>query len=893
MPRQQLSRSDKGQNTNRPSRPNRTSSSGSGSGGSGNSGAKKKKTKKITGKRVFWTLFAVTALGIFCALAGYLFIMVSGEKIYQANINKLAVTEPTKVYDRNGTLILQRSIRTGDPVKYEEIPKEVINAFVATEDRRFFDHQGVDLWSIGRAAVRDVVARSAVEGGSTITQQLAKNVFLTNDKTFFRKATEVSIALAIERNMTKEQIITTYLNRIYFGSGAYGIKEASETYFGVSDLSKLKTWQIATLAGLPKAPSRYSPQSNPELSQERRGVVLQLMQQQGYITAAEEKEAEDVTYNYKSPESKNTKFQAFIDYAMQEAEDETGLSADDLNRGGYNIYTTMDSKAQQTLEDAFKNDDLFEKSADNVKVQGSMVIVNNDTGGLVALLGGRDYVSGNFSRVTSHRQPGSSFKPIITYAPALQSGNYHSNSMLSNEKQCFGTYCPNNLHGGYSNTISMTAAMEDSVNIPAVWLLNQIGIDTGINYAKSVGFDLTGDDRNLAIALGGLSKGTNTLEMAQAYRVFADGGNYTPAYAVKSITDSTGDEVYKNSAKSTEVLSKDATDEMTQMLQNVVQNGTGKRAQINRPVAGKTGTTQHGISGLSSSANRDIWFAGYTKEWTAAVWMGYDKPDRTHLLKDGSGRAAALFAAVMGPALEGYPVQNFDTASVPPPVVEEPEEEEQPVTPSAVTGLSASFDQDSQSVALAWNPVEGASSYTVYRKESGATQFSAISSGGADPVASDGAVTAGQTYDYYVTATTADGSQSDASNTVQVTIDQAQTEQPPAENPDGVVPPEGETPTPPTGEETPGTDTGPGAGDGTGGTGDTGNNTGPTDGSTNNGGTTPPDNGQNGTDGSGTTDGTTTPGTTNPNPGNNTPPAGPGDAGTNNTDNPTATPPGT
>ncbi|MCL9662981.1 PBP1A family penicillin-binding protein [Paenibacillus hunanensis] len=878
MPRQQLSRSDRSQpsrpTTTRPARPNRNSTSGSGGGGNGGGNGGKKKKKRITGKKVFWTLFGVTALGIFCALAAYLFIMVSGEKIYEENINKLAVSEPTKVYDRNGTLILQRSVRTGDPVKYEDIPKEVVEAFVATEDRRFFDHQGVDLWSIGRAAVRDVIARSAVEGGSTITQQLAKNVFLNTDKTFFRKATEVSIALAIERKMTKEAIITTYLNRIYFGSGAYGIKEAAETYFGVSDLSKLKLWQIATLAGLPKAPSRYSPLSNPDLSQQRRAVVLQLMQQQGYITAAQEKEAESVVYDYQPPK-KESQYDAFIEYAMQEAEDETGLSADDLNRGGYNIYTTMDAKAQKTLEDAFNNDELFEKSSDDVKVQGSMVIVNNDTGGIVALLGGRDYKAGNFSRVTSHRQPGSAFKPIISYAPALQSGNYNSNSMLNNEKQCFGSYCPNNLHGGYSSSISMTAALEDSVNIPAVWLLNQIGIDAGINYAKSVGFNLTADDRNLAIALGGLSKGTNTLEMAQAYRVFADGGTYMPAYAVKSISDSTGAEVYKNDMKSTQVLNKQATDEMTQMLQNVVQNGTGKRAQINRPVAGKTGTTQHGISGLRSSANRDIWFAGYTKEWTAAIWMGYDQPDRNHLLKDGSGRAAAMFAAVMGPALEGYPVQNFDAPDevAPPPVEETPEEQPQQ-PPAAVTGLSASFDQNSQAVALSWKAVEGATSYTVYRKESTATEFNAIANGVSGNAATDAAVTPGATYEYYVTAVTADGAQSDASNTARITIEQASPEQ--TDNPDGVVPPGGEPSTPPTGEENgPGSGNGPGNGPGNGngnqgnGNGNGGPATGPGSGSTDTGtGTT--DGGQTGTDSGAQTDnggaapGTTTPGTTPP-----------------------------
>lgn len=852
MPRQQLSRSDKSKPETR-TRPGQSKP------------APKKKKKKITGKRVFWTLFIVAALGVFCALAGYMFIMVSGEKIYQQNINKLAVNGPTQIFDRNGTLIQERSVRTGDPVQYDEIPKLLVDAFVATEDRRFFEHQGVDIWSIGRAAVRDVVARSAVEGGSTITQQLAKNVFLNDDKTFFRKATELSIALAIERKMTKEEIITTYLNRIFFGKGAYGIKEASETYFGVTDLNKLKVWQIATLAGLPKAPSRYNPQSNPDLSKERRGVVLQLMADQGYITQAEAKEAAAVDYAYDSPnKDKDKNYEAFIEYAMQEAEDVTGLTSDDLNRGGYKIYTTMDAKAQQTLETSFQNNDLFEKSVDDVPVQGSMVIVNNDTAGIVALLGGRNYNTGNFSRVTSRRQPGSAFKPIISYAPALESGKFTPNSLLSNEKQCFGNYCPTNLHG-YSSTVTMDEAVQDSINIPAVWTLNQIGIDTGLAFTKSVGFSLTDQDRNLALALGGLSTGTNTLEMAQAYRTFADGGTYTPAYSVKSIVDSGGDEVYKNKAESSEVMSKQTANEMTQMLQDVVNDGTGKRAQINRPVAGKTGTTQHGIEGFSSSANRDAWFVGYTKEWTAAVWMGYDKPDRTHLLNQSSGMAAAMFAAVMGPSLEGYPVQQFE-APTPSAPVEQPVEEEPEPEVSAVTGMSASYDKDNQVVALSWKALENASSYTVYRKGSTDSQFTAISSGLSATSAQDNSAAPGETYEYYVTAAMKDGSQSDASDTVQITVDEA-TETPvnPEENPEGeVVPPEGEPTTPPTGEETPDTDTGTGTDQGT----DQGTTT-PTDPATDQGTTTPDsgttdgstNSGQNGTTAPTTPD-TTTPGTT-------------------------------
>ncbi|PQP90706.1 penicillin-binding protein, partial [Paenibacillus sp. AR247] len=242
-------------------------------------------------------------------------------------------------------------------------PEDVSTAFyrhATSKIERFYEHSGVDLWSIGRAAVKDVIARSKVEGGSTITQQLAKNIFLTRDKTFFRKATEVSIAMALERNKTKDEIITMYLNRIPFGGQIYGIKEASKYYFGKSNLNDLKVWEMATLAAMPKGPSKYNPVRNPDLSMQRRAVVLNLMAQEGYITQEEADAAKKVEYTYKPPK-KQQQYQNFMDYVMNEAEEVTGLSEDDLNIGGYKIYTTMDANAQKVLEKEFADESNFEK----------------------------------------------------------------------------------------------------------------------------------------------------------------------------------------------------------------------------------------------------------------------------------------------------------------------------------------------------------------------------------------------------------------------------------------------------------------------------------------------------------------------------------------------------
>uniref|UniRef100_UPI00046FD95A PBP1A family penicillin-binding protein n=1 Tax=Paenibacillus sp. 1-18 TaxID=1333846 RepID=UPI00046FD95A len=694
-------------------------------------------------------------------------VMVNGEQIYKANKDKITVNETSKVYDRNNVLMGELSVQKSDPVKSEEIPDLLKKAFVATEDKRFYEHQGVDIWSIGRAAVKDIVARSAVEGGSTLTQQLAKNLFLSRDKTFFRKATEVSIAMALERNLNKDQIITLYLNRIWFGRSYSGIKAASEGYFGVSDLNQLKLWQIATLAAIPKGPSKYNPISNPESSKARRAVVLQLMFEQGMIGKQEMEEAKAVNYDYKQPE-KVQKYQNFMEYVMNEAEDALpGVSGNDLITGGYKIHTTMDAQAQNALDQAMADDNMFEKSPDDQPVQASMVIINNQTGGIAAMAPGRDYKKGTFNRATqSRRQPGSAFKPIAAYAPALESGKFTMDTPLSNERQSFNGYSPKNLHG-YSSTISMTDAITTSENIPPVWLLNQIGVEKGVQFAESLGIPMDKNDHSLAIALGGLSKGTNTLEMAQAYSAFANKGQFQKAYSIKQINNSDDQVVYTHEEQTKPVMSEKTAYEMTQMMQNVVNSGTGRKARIDWPVAGKTGTTQSGISG--NSGNRDIWFVGYTPEYTGAVWMGYDKPDSRHMLRNYSGQSAAFFGRVMSEALKGHPVTQFSQPKgYEPPVQEKPTETVQATAPS---GLNGSYSQDTQIVSLSWTAATGDNvQYRVYRKGSSDAGFTPIMEAMKGTSGEDTSPVPGNTYEYYVVAYGADGKESEASNTIRVEV---------------------------------------------------------------------------------------------------------------------------
>lgn len=879
--------------TNRPSRVERNSHSdkkrsgsqqGGNSGGGNGGGKSGKKKKKITTAKVLWTMFFTVAFAVFCAVAGYLYITVSGEKFLEANKDQLFVYETSKVYDRGGTLMGELSVEKSEPVKEDEIPDLLKKAFVATEDRRFYEHNGVDLWSIGRAAVKDIMARAMVEGGSTITQQLAKNIFLTSDKTFFRKATEMSIAMALERKNTKDQILTLYLNRINFGGSIYGIKAASIRYFGVTDIKKLELWQIATLAAMPKGPSKYNPVRNPELSQQRRGVVLDLMEQEGYITAAQRDEAKAVVYDYVPP-VKNEKYLAFKDYVVQEVEEKYGLTEDELNRGGYKIYTTMDAKAQAAVEKAFNQDSNFEKSKDDQQVQAAITIINHENGSLVALLGGRDYQRKGFSRLNSQRQPGSAFKPIVSYAPALDTGAFQSSSMLSNEKQCFGNYCPRNLHG-YSKTIDMTTAITKSENIPAVWLLNEIGVKTGVKYAKEMGIKLDKNDNNLAIALGGLTKGTNTLEMAGAFSTMANLGEYNEPYSVKSIVDHSGKEVFKHKSNPKQVLKEKTAYEMTKMLQNVVNDGTGKKAKIDRPVAGKTGTTQHGINGLRSSKNRDVWFVGYTPEWTAAIWMGYDKPDKNHLLNGSSGQAAALFGKVMKEALDGVPRKEF-----PVPKNMEPDPPKEEPKNTSPTNLTATYNPDTATVALSWAPAgEGEVIYHIFRKATGETEFTTYLDS-KSPAAEDINVVEGNNYQYYVTLyDPVTNTESAPSNIISVDIDVAD---PPVVDPD----PNTENGNPNNGSDNSGAPGTPGSpNQGNGNNGNNGNNPG----NGQNGGATPPEqgngngngNGNGGQSGGGNSDGTAIPdrgnnpnesGHSGDNP-NGDPPTG-GTDGTTNTGN--------
>jgi penicillin-binding protein 2A len=708
---------------------------------------KKKGKKKLTGKRVMAWLFFTAAIAVVCGIIGYLLIILNGERILAANQDKLVMEEASTIYDVNDKEITKLSRINRESVQLNDIPELQRNAFIATEDKRFYEHAGVDFFAIGRAVVKDVIARSAVEGGSTITQQLAKNMFLSHDKTFFRKASEASIAVALENQLTKDQILEMYLNRIFFGQRAYGIKAAAEVYFGIDDLKKLELWQMATLAGIPKAPSNYNPITDADKSRERMSIVLQLMYEQKLITAQQVEEAKAKALKYEPPGKAKAlgdseAYLAYIDYVVNEAQKVTGMSEEKLLLGGYNIYTTLNTKAQTIVEKEFADASNFEKSPDDQIVQGAMVIIDHRTGEIEAMAGGRDYAKKGTNRVLDTRQPGSSFKPVAVYGPALETGNWFPWSIVKDEKTCYGTYCPTDSNRvKYIGDISMTQSVKESRNASAVWLLNEIGVGVGMDFAKTLGFELDSNDRNLTIGLGGLTHGVTPMQMATAYSVFANGGKSVDPHSIAKITDKDGTVKYTYTAPRVKQLMQPETAwYMTELLQGVLeQGGTGTGARIDRPVAGKTGTTQHGLK-IRSSGNRDAWFVGYTPEWTAAVWMGYVKTDAQHLLKRSSAQSAEMFAKVMSQALKDVPVSQF----VKPSGVKVSNE------PKAVGGFTGVYDEAQGLVRLSWSAQSGDGiSYRVYRKEASESDYTMISESPGTAV-DDISAQPGMTYEYYV-----------------------------------------------------------------------------------------------------------------------------------------------
>ncbi|PIH60119.1 hypothetical protein CS562_09435 [Paenibacillus sp. LK1] len=613
-------------------------------------------------RRGIYHIFDASVVIVILLAVGYIYLVTYGEGVLRNHPEAILVASSTIITNADGTEISRLQVQTKGYALHadlKDMPDLLKQAFLATEDRRFYNHDGLDFIGIGRAVVQDVLHMNLSQGGSSITQQLARNLYLNGDKTLVRKVNEMSIAMAMEKRFSKDELLELYLNHIYMGRQQYGVKAAAWRYFGIKDLHQLEIWQMATLAGIPKGPSIYNPVDREDLSKERRSVVLGIMHEQGIITKKQMEEARNVDYTplnstvESTPGSTAPAYVSALDAVIEEASRLTGKSGAEIQSAGWTIRTGLDDQAQLAMEQTFRESSRFTDDREDEQVQASMIILDQHNGEVKAMMGGRDPVKGGINRATTDaRQPGSAFKPIIAYGPALESGRFKPESMLPDQRMKYGSYQPSNLGGRYRGTVTMSQAIENSINAPAVWLMHETGLGRAHQFADRLGIELGKEDLNLSIALGGLHKGVSPLKMAQAYSVFANNGKFNTAHLIREIKDSCGRTIYVFKPENKQVISTSTATAMTGMLQDVVSQGTGSRAQLSQhKVAGKTGTTQAALPGVSKEANRDLWFVGYTSKWTAAVWMGFDRTDAEHYMRSGSGVAADLFASVMKRAL--------------------------------------------------------------------------------------------------------------------------------------------------------------------------------------------------------------------------------------------------
>lgn len=640
-------------------------------------------------KKIMSILFFLVSL-FAVGLAVYLGIILFGN--YAIDEKDLVMNESTKIVDREGNEITRLFVENREIVDLDDVPEHVQNAFISIEDHRFYQHTGIDFRAIGRALYRDIITQSKAEGGSTITQQLAKNAFLSPEKSWLRKTEEVLIAVNLEQRYSKDEILEMYLNRVYFGHGAHGIQAASKLYFN-KDVGELSIEEGALLAGLLRAPSHYSPYLDPDRSKQRRDLVLSVMEQRGYLSAEETVSLQGRTIPTDQTKiTENPAYLTYIDMVLQEAEEKHQISETELLKGGYTVVVEMDEQAQQLSYDQFQQQETFP----NEHVQGSLVLLNNDSGAVIAVQGGRDYVRKGFNRVHSQRSPGSTFKPLAVYAPAMEEGIFEPYSMLKDEQLDFDGYSPRNINEQYAGEMTMYDAVKDSANIPAVWTLDQIGVDTSKSYLEKQ--QISFDDNGLSIALGGLNHGVTPMEIAASYRTLANNGMFSEPYFIGKIYDRNGELVAEVEHEEFEVFSSQTAWNMTRMLEAVVKEGTGTAGQFDGALAGKTGTTSfEAVSG----ASRDLWFAGYTPDVSGVIWMGYDQNDENHYMTASSSVPTEAFKNV----LQGmYPDQSEGNVAFD--IPEGAEDLRKPIQFVDIQDLSAnlSIGFTGPRVKLEWSP---------------------------------------------------------------------------------------------------------------------------------------------------------------------------------------------
>ena len=597
--------------------------------------------------RRFWRKYHLTKIFLLIGLTfslvvgGYLFYIAKTTNVADLQ-NALKAT--TIIYDKDGNQAGSLTGQKGTYVELDAISEDLQNAVVATEDRSFYKNSGINY---GRFFLAILTAgRSG--GGSTITQQLAKNAYLSQDQTVERKAKEFFLALEINKKYSKKEILTMYLNNAYFGNGVWGIEDASKKYFGVS-ASELTLDQSAVLAGMLKGPEIYNPLYSVENATNRRNTVLQNMVAAGYIdqATADQSAAVDIhgqLVDAYEGKSEDYRYPSYFDAVINEAVNEYGLTEEDIIKNGYRIYTEMDQNYQASMQVIYDNVDLFPVAEDGTRAESGSVALDPKTGGVRAIVGrvASDQDAGfrSYNYATqSARSPGSTIKPLVVYSPAVANG-WSTNKELDNTTRVYGSYTVDN-YGGIqgSPTVPMYQALAESLNLPAVATANELGLNTVFDYGKKFGLDMDKVDRSLGVALGsGVT--TNPLQMAQAYGTFANDGVMNDAHLITKIENASGQVVKSHSQKSKRVLSSSANKKMTNMMLGTFTNGTGvNAAPYGYTMAGKTGTTE---TDFNPDLSGDQWVIGYTPDVVISQWLGFPKTDETHYLTGTSAETASV-----------------------------------------------------------------------------------------------------------------------------------------------------------------------------------------------------------------------------------------------------------
>lgn len=540
-----------------------------------------------------------------------------------------------RVHAADGTVLVSMGPSYGEWIEYDQIPQVMKDAIIAIEDKRFESHWGVDAWGMLRA-VRVGIANSGsdkrLQGASTITQQIARTIFLSNKYDVGRKAREAVLALAMERKFSKDQILELYLNKVYFGGGAYGIDAASRRFFG-HPATQLTLSEAAIIAGLVKAPSHYSPTADADAAVGRASVVLDVMADQGKITAAQAAAANPKMVKM-APEPKQNSVRYFTDWALPQLEvliDETDAPLE--------VWTTLDLGMQRAADDSIR-------ANTPAGAQGALVTLDRD-GAVRAMVGGKDYVASIYNRATqAERQPGSAFK-LFVYLTALEAG-HRPEDLVIDEAVTIRGWTPRNSSGRFNGEMTLRNAFAFSINTIAAKLGDEVGFGSIANMARRFGIT-TPVNTQPAMVLG--TSNVRLIDMTRAFAsVSAHGVGVTP-YGITRVT-ANGAVIYQHEVDTSRALvSEDVAKQMTDLLQTAVNTGTGKAAQIGRPVAGKTGTT---------TSNKDGWFIGFSSGLTTGVWMGRDDAKVVPGLQGGHAPARA-FGVYMKRAVAGRPVENFDT----------------------------------------------------------------------------------------------------------------------------------------------------------------------------------------------------------------------------------------